>query len=223
LAHIYGAYFGVDAAQSAGVLPLRLKTDNIDFICAAGHKGLYGTMGTGLLITCYGEKLRTFCEGGTGSLSGQLEQPDHLPDRFESGTLNVPGIVALNAGLNFVRRKTPGAIHRGEMQLVKRLYKRLLETPHVNLYTPEPREEFAAPVLSFNIEDTPSEELGAWLAERGIAVRCGLQCAPQAHRSFGTLDTGTVRVAPSAFSSVRDMDALTILVTEFVNRHEFRK
>lgn len=201
LAHAYDILFAVDAAQSAGVLPLRLRTDGIDFICAAGHKGLFGPMGTGFLITEKGDRLRPFCEGGTGSLSVSLTQPETLPDRFESGTQNVPGICGLSAGLDFVLQKTPEAIHRAEIGVLTGIYDGLSSIPGVRLYTARPDARHFAPVLSFNLDGLASEETGAALAERGIAVRCGLHCAPQAHKAFGTLETGTVRVSPSVFTT----------------------
>ena len=218
LAHAYGALFAVDAAQSAGVLPLRLRGDNLDFICAAGHKGLYGPMGTGLLITEKGNLLRPFCEGGTGSLSLLLTQPDTMPDRFESGTQNVPGIAGLSRGLDFVMRKTPEAIHRVEMQRMERLYARLRRVPGVRLYLPAPEPLHTVPVLSFNVRDMPSEDVGASLAQMGIAVRCGLHCAPQAHRAFGTQETGTVRVSPSVFTTPGEIDTFASAVEMVARR-----
>ena len=103
LAHVYGAEICVDAAQSGGVVPIRAAEDNIDYLCCAGHKGLYGPMGTGLLITGRGEKLKSLIQGGTGTLALQLEQPRDMPEYLESGTQNVPGILALGAGIDFVR------------------------------------------------------------------------------------------------------------------------
>ena len=216
LAHAYGILFAVDAAQSAGVLPLRMREDHLDFICIAGHKGLYGPMGTGMLITDKGHLLKPFCEGGTGSLSQQLIQPEMMPDRFESGTLNVPGIAGLSRGLDFVLQKTPERIHRAEMQWINVLHVRLQHITGVKLYVSTPDDLYSAPVLSFNIGDVPSEEAGAALAREGIAVRCGLHCAPMAHRTFGTEETGTVRISPSVFSTKNELDKLVMAVERIV-------
>lgn len=216
LAHAYGVLFAVDAAQSAGVLPLHLREDGIDFICAAGHKGLFGPMGTGLLITEKGNLLRPFCEGGTGSLSASLQQPDTLPDRFESGTQNVPGICGLSAGLDFVLKKTPEAIHRYEMERMGQIYRGLSSLPKIRLYMPYPALEAFAPVLSFNLEGHDSEAVGAALARQGVAVRCGLHCAPQAHGTWGTFETGTVRISPSVFTTSQQVDQFLMTMKKIV-------
>lgn len=213
LAHAYGLYMMIDAAQSAGVLPLDMK-DGYDIVCAAGHKGLYGPMGTGLMLLSEKADIPPLITGGTGSGSASLIQPQELPDRFESGTLNLPGIAGLEAGISFVSAKGRENILRHEMSLVRRAYKGLSANKKVRLYTPEPDESFFAPVLSFNIEGVDSETAAAQLARRGIAVRAGLHCCPAAHRALGTLDTGAVRISPSAFTAARDIDRVIQTVRE---------
>lgn len=200
----HGLYFVVDCAQSAGVLPVDLQAFHADCLCMPGHKGLYGPMGTGILICSCPEKLRTIIEGGTGSLSKSLIQPDLMPDRFESGTVNVPGIIGLKAGVEFVRSTGIHTIHAHEMKIAQRIYRGLAETDGVRLYAPEPRDGVIAPVLSFNLRRLGSEQTAALLNEDGIAVRAGLHCAPEAHRTFRTLDSGTVRISPGAFNSEQD-------------------
>lgn len=207
LAHAHGAEMTVDAAQSAGVVGYDLRRSSIDFLCCAGHKGLYGPMGTGLLIARDGV-LQPFVRGGTGSLSALPEQPESYPDRLESGTPNVPGMLGLEAGIRFVQEKGVERIARYETGLVRRLYARMAEMPHVQLYTPLPEEGKSFPVLSFNVGDLPSEETARRLDRAGVAVRAGLHCAPLAHRWMGTMETGTVRVSVSVFNRPQEMDAL---------------
>ena len=209
LAHQYGAKVCVDAAQGAGLVPISLEESGIDYLCCAGHKGLYGPMGTGLLLVREPERLLgTLVEGGTGTQSRSFQMPQEAPERYESGTVNVPGILGLGAGLEFVRRRGVERICQEELQKLRYLHGRLSRLGKVTLYTPPPEERFSAPVLSFNLEGVPSERVGEFLAQGGIAVRCGLHCAPLAHEKLGTLETGTVRVSPSAFTRKEDLDAL---------------
>lgn len=212
LAHQYGILVAVDAAQTAGIIPIDLMENNIDFLCVAGHKGLYGPMGTGVLIYNTDTELDTIIEGGTGTSSFSLEQPLELPERFESGTQNLPGIAGLKAGVDYVTAHKQENIAKHEIALVQRLYDRLSQIKGVKLYTQRPTAEYFAPVLSFNISDMDSEEAAAALNRRKIAVRAGLHCAPSAHSAFGTTDGGTVRVSPSAFTTYSDIDNLVFAV-----------
>ena len=196
----------IDAAQSAGVLPLSMEETGCDFLCAAGHKGLYGPMGTGLLLARNGEKLQTILEGGTGTDSRRQTQPELMPERLESGTLNVPGISGLRAGMRWVRQQR-GLLDR-EMGLCQAAWDGLHRMEGVRLYTPRPETSWTAPVVSFNVGDLPSEQVGARLAEQGILVRAGLHCAPWAHEKMGTLEQGCVRISVSAFTRREDMAAL---------------
>lgn len=204
LAHVYGAEICVDCAQSGGVIPLDVTAGGIDYLCCAGHKGLYGTMGTGMLITKQGEKLRSLIQGGTGTLALQLEQPRDMPEYLESGTQNVPGILALGAGIDFVRAHGEDNLRQREMRHVRRVYDAFSRMQHVELYTPAPDMQYFAPVLGFNVRGMQSEAVGEVLAKRDIAVRCGFHCAPFAHRKMGTADDvhgGAVRVSPGAFTT----------------------
>ena len=213
LAHQYGIRIMVDAAQTAGIFPVDLQNDRIDFLCMAGHKGLYGTMGTGVLITSCGDKLGTIIEGGTGTSSQSQEQPSYMPEKFESGTPNVPGIIALKSGVEFVMNRHPENIANHEMKLILRLYDRLSENKNVKLYTPRPSLQYFAPVLSFNIKNTESEAVADYLNKNGqIAVRAGLHCAPLAHESVGTSDIGAVRISPSIFNNSYEIDRLSNLI-----------
>lgn len=209
LCHQYGAKICVDAAQSAGVVPINIMDSGIDYLCCAGHKGLYGPMGVGLLVLRDpGDRLGTLIEGGTGTQSKSLMQPEDPPERYEAGTINVPGIIGLSAGVDFVSGRGPENIYREEMGKAAYLHRALSKIKGVRLYTPEPRAPWYVPVLSFNVRDMPSEEVGARLAKRNIAVRCGLHCAPCAHRKLGTEENGTVRASVSVFTTRQELDAL---------------
>lgn len=207
LAHERGLLLCVDAAQTAGVLPLDMEQDGIDFLCVAAHKGLYAPMGTGLLL-CRHTGLLPLVRGGTGSRSLYPEQPEELPDRLESGTPNVPGICGILAGLRFVRQRGRNAIYHHEITLLQQAYDRLQGVPGVRLYTPRPTVGNSAPVLSVNVTGYTSEQLAGKLDENRVAVRAGLHCAPLAHKRFGTLPDGTARLAPSAFSTPQEVDAI---------------
>lgn len=218
LAHQYGARMAVDCAQSAGLLPIDLSGSGIDYLCVAGHKGLYGPMGTGMLITPHGEELRTLVEGGTGTESLLENQPAGMPERMESGTQNMPGVAGLRAGIGFVRRIGRERIFEKETAWVRNLYRRLSRLDGILLYTPEPDPKYFAPVLSFNVKGLPSEETGRMLSRAGIAVRAGLHCAPEAHRFLGTLECGTVRVCPSAFTRFEDAEILTDVLKNLIRK-----
>lgn len=201
-----GICFIVDAAQGAGVLPLNLKRDNINIICAAGHKGLYGPMGTGLLITDGKYRLKTLIEGGTGSASREIEQPEFLPDRFESGTINTPGAIALGAGVDYVRQKGVDVILNHEWTLCKYAHEALKKQPDIELYPSDYTKDYA-PLFSFNIKGKGSEETALTLSNLGFCLRGGLHCAFLAHTKLGTLETGTVRFAPSIFTTKNEVTA----------------
>lgn len=197
--------FIIDASQSAGVLPLDMARLGAAFIAMPGHKGLYGPQGTGVLLCGEGTAVHTLLEGGTGSLSIQQEMPDFLPDRLEAGTHNVPGIAGLLAGVRYVRRRGLDAICDRERRLALLAAEGLRATvPGVRVFAqPGLREQ--AGVLSIVPEKKDVESVGDALAERGIAVRTGLHCAPLAHRSAGTLDTGTVRLSFSDFNTPEEV------------------
>lgn len=208
----FGISFCVDAAQLAGVCDINMKECNIDYLCIAAHKGLYAPMGTGILIT-KDNRLDTIIEGGTGTASIMLNQPNDLPEMLESGTINVPGIIGLGAGIDFVKSKGFDKIYNHEMGLVKRLYKQLKSTPGVKLYTPEPDDNYA-PVLSFNINGLNSVDSASKLNSLGFATRAGLHCAPFAHKRIGTIESGTVRICPSVFTSGQDIDKFAAAVRQ---------
>lgn len=207
LAHQHHLLFAVDAAQGAGHIPVDMKSMGIDYLFVAGHKGLYGPTGVGILAI--GENTPPvplpLWEGGTGSLSSQLEQPDFLPDRLESGTVNTVGILGLDAGLGFINRIGCEKIWRKEISHTAYVYDQLSCLNRVYLYTRRPRYGFSAPVLSFNLEGLGSEEVTQMLNEAGFALRGGLHCAPLAHSCKGTKKSGTIRFSPSWFNSEEDI------------------
>ncbi|HAB01249.1 MAG TPA: aminotransferase class V-fold PLP-dependent enzyme [Ruminococcaceae bacterium] len=198
----------VDAAQSAGVVPIDVQRDHIDFLCVASHKGLYAPMGTGLLITDKADRLNTVFEGGTGSGSLELSQPEVLPDKLESGTVNVVGIAGILYGIETVEKVGIDNIAAHEFQVVRRIYRNLRENRRVKLYTACPNENTHVPVLSLNVEGMDSNETVQKLSDLGFALRGGLHCAPLAHISKGTEKIGTARLCPSMFTTLREADAL---------------
>lgn len=206
LAHDNGIIFVVDAAQSAGVLDIDAKRDNIDILCAPGHKGLYAPMGTGFITLGENIKLDTIIEGGTGSESMNLAQPDNMPERLESGTLNNVGISGLLAGTRFVNAKGISNIYKHENRLMQYVYKELSKNQNVTLYTPSFNDFLLAPILSFNYKDYPSEKTASLLAENNIATRAGFHCSKLAHTAFGTQNRGTVRISPSVFTKYSECE-----------------
>lgn len=202
-----GVLFAVDAAQTAGVLPINMREMNIDYLCIAPHKGLYAPMGVGVLI-CEQPIENTLIEGGTGTNSAETVQPDFLPERLESGTINVPEIMGISAGIDYVNRLGTDRLYTHELGLTAMLWTELSKMPHIKLYTNKPEPYAFAPVISFNVKGRKSAETAAYLNERGIAVRGGLHCAPLAHRQIGTLESGTVRASASAFNTPYDIAAL---------------
>ena len=187
LCKAYGVPFIIDAAQSAGVLDVSLDRLQADFIAMPGHKGLLGPMGTGILL-CAREG-SPLMAGGTGSESENQQMPDYLPDRLEPGTANVPGIAGLEAGIRKVQQLGREQIHRRECSAAKQCI-RMLERKGYTVFSGEDQTG----VVSF-LPKGDCETFAQALAQRNIAVRAGLHCAPLAHESAGTLETGTVRLS----------------------------
>lgn len=196
----------LDASQAAGCTPLSLRELGADYMAFPGHKGLYGPQGTGVLL-CGGAEnaLIPVLTGGTGSESLKQEMPQFLPDRGEAGTHNVAGVAGLLEGVRYVRRTGVERIARHEQMLLGRLERGLSNMKGVNYFTSEHGNQMG--VLSFLCDGLDSQDLAQALGRREIAVRGGLHCAPLAHRSGGTLDTGTVRVSFSAFNTPGEVDA----------------
>jgi len=182
-----GIPFIIDGAQAAGTLPVSLERLGADFIAMPGHKGLLGPQGTGLLLCREGGEPLLY--GGTGSFSREQAMPPELPDRLEAGTLNVPGYAGLAEGMRYLNQVGVDTVFRREHRLLLRCIHGLQQAG-MRVYT----GEHQATTVSF-LPDMDCEETAEYLAREGIAVRAGLHCAPYAHESAGTLETGTVRVS----------------------------
>ena len=192
-----GGYLLVDAAQTAGMLPIDFRALNADMLVFSGHKGLQGLQGTGGLII--GERintLRPWREGGTGFNSLAEEQPREWPEAFESGTPNVPGILSLGEGVGYISDLGLSTIQALEMERFSQLWEGLCRLEEVTLYGPPPEKERVS-ILSFNVKGWEPEDVGNVLNHNhGIQVRTGLHCAPLAHRTLGTVPMGTIRLSP---------------------------
>ena len=200
ICHKHGILFCVDAAQTAGAIPIDVEQQQIDLLAFTGHKALFGPQGTGGLII--GEevdekKLVPIKRGGTGSRSEMEEQPDFLPDLCESGTPNTVGLAGLLAGLEFVLEQGVEMIRNHEKELTRKLLEGLRTIPGVIVYGPGDAQKQAGTV-SFNIQGMSPSEVGMRLDEQfGILCRVGLHCSPSSHRTIGTFPEGTVRLSMS--------------------------
>jgi cysteine desulfurase family protein len=202
-----GIPFMVDAAQSAGVLPIDVQLDCIDLLAFPGHKGLYGPMGTGgLYISSTLKKMEPLILGGTGSLSHSMEQPDFMPDMYESGTPNLPGIAGLNGGLKYVLEMGIDVIRAHEVQLINRMEAALGSTWNIQLYGPSGGERKGG-ILLLNIKGAEASEVAQLLDEQSeIYVRPGMHCAPLAHETIGTSKTGAIRLSVGSYNTLDEMD-----------------
>ena len=210
-----GLRFILDGAQAAGVFEIDMKRDLIDILCVPCHKGLLGPMGTGAMLLGENIKPDTNIEGGTGSFSMQKSQPDILPDKFESGTANLPGIAGVYEGINFIKCfGGERAVHNKEMYLADILKADLSVIKNVELYE-NMQGERKSPLVSFGIKNTHSEEVSAYLDKHGIAVRAGYHCSYLAHSNYNTEEYGVVRVTPGIFNIKKDIKTLSFLLNRF--------
>lgn len=203
----HGILFCVDAAQSAGIEEINCDKMGIDFLCIAAHKGLYAPMGIGILIANAPIE-KTIIEGGTGTDSVNFLQPEMLPERFESGTVNLPGVMGVSAGIDFINKTGRDRIRQRENSLIRYIFKGLNQNKNALIYTPFFDENLYVPVLSFNLKNKGSLETAKLLNDRGIAVRAGLHCAPTAHKKIGTENIGTVRISPSFYNNISEAEYL---------------
>lgn len=216
LCHDAGVPLIVDAAQSAGVLDVDMAKLHAAFIAMPGHKGLLGPQGTGLLLC--GRDGAPLLYGGTGSSSREQTMPETLPDRHEAGTHNVPGIAGLAAGLEFVAPRR-ARIEALEQDRLRQLITGLRRIDDLELfYAPEARSQCG--VLSLRSRSVDCETLAAKLSDRGVAVRGGLHCAPLAHESGGTMETGTVRLSLSPFLSPREIDGAIAILRDICTKKD---
>lgn len=201
-----GVLLLVDAAQTAGVLAIDVEAMDIDLLAFTGHKGLLGPQGTGGLYIKKGIQLDPLKEGGTGGESILETQPDTLPDKYEAGTLNTPGLAGLRAGIQFILSQGVPKIRKREMELTAYLLDRLKTVDAINIYGPKNPEKQVG-VVSVNIADHQPEDIAYVLdTVYGIMVRAGLHCAPCAHKTIGTIDRGTLRISLGYFNTEAEMD-----------------
>jgi selenocysteine lyase/cysteine desulfurase len=206
--------FIVDAAQSAGALPLDARAMHIDALCVTGHKALLGPTGTGALLLSprLAERLPPLLHGGTGSVSEQERMPDFLPDRLEAGTPNTHGLAGLLAGVRYVARRTVAEIEAHDRALRERLLGCLRAIPGLRLLGDASGP--ATSTVSFT-GPLPAGDFARLLSERyGVAVRAGLHCAARAHRTLGTFPTGAVRLSPGLFTPPDAIDEVCAAVAE---------
>lgn len=221
LAHKAGALLLVDAAQTGGAMPLDMQASGIDLLAFTGHKGLLGPTGTGGLILGEAVDLRALeplVRGGTGSYSEADVQPEHLPDKYESGTLNAVGIAGLGAGVRYVLKRGVENIRAHEVTLTGALREGLSAIPGITLYGP-PEAVRSVAVVSFTAAGWRVSDLGLRLDEEfGILCRVGLHCCPAAHRTIGTYPAGTVRFAPGPFTTIQEIDVAVAAVARLVRK-----
>ena len=221
IARKYDILFLVDTAQTAGCYSLDIKKDNIDLLAFTGHKALFGPPGTGGLVI--GErmdikKLNPLKVGGTGSWSESEEQPDFLPDIYESGTPNTVGLSGLNEGVRFILKEGVDKIRQHELELTQKLIEGLKEIPGVIVYGEDQVKNRVA-VISFNIKDQlPSEVVLRLDEEYNIMSRVGLHCAPAAHKTIGTFPIGTIRFSMSWFNTFEEVDQTILAVRNIARR-----
>lgn len=201
LAYEHNLLFLVDAAQSAGALPIDLKELPVDMMAFAGHKSLLGPQGTGFLYVREGLDLIPLKDGGTGTESKNTKQPHSFPEGYEAGTVNSPGIVGLGESVKYVQSIGVNAIRQWEEYITDILYSELRNMKHITLYGPENAEEKTA-IITLNVKGMECEEVAFILnKDHQIAARSGFHCAPYAHKVIGTYSTGAVRLSPGAFTT----------------------
>ncbi|EKS4345463.1 aminotransferase class V-fold PLP-dependent enzyme [Clostridium botulinum] len=215
-----GIYFIIDSAQTAGVLPLDFQDLNCNALAFTGHKALLGPQGIGGFII--DDKLNNiatnFIEGGTGSLSESTLQPDFLPDKFESGTMNTPGIAGLLAGIEYINEEGLNTIKEREEYLSREFINGLLNINSIKVYGPLDASLRTA-TISINSSKIDNSELGFLLdSEFGIMVRTGLHCAPLAHKTIGSFPQGTLRFSFGAFNDIKDINYALYALNSILSR-----
>lgn len=203
-----GIYFIIDAAQTAGVLPLDFYKLNCNALAFTGHKSLLGPQGIGgfLIDDTLNDKCCTFIEGGTGSLSSSIIQPDFLPDKFESGTLNGPGVAGLLEGINYINKEGLDSIRQHEEYLCEKFINGLLNINSIEVYGSRDTTKRTS-AISVNSTKIDNSELGFILdTEYGITTRTGLHCAPLAHETIGTYPSGSLRFGIGPFNDIKDIN-----------------
>ena len=200
IAHAHDLLYILDAAQSAGNIPIDMAAMDIDVLCFTGHKGLYGPQGTGGLCVMPGVQIRPFKVGGTGVQTYLKKQPEDMPVRLEAGTMNAHGLAGLSAAVDFINEAGVEDIHRHEMELMQLFYREVKEIDGVTVYGDFSGDRGA--IVSINIRDYDSSEVSDCLMQDyEIATRPGAHCAPLMHEALGTTDQGAVRFSFSWFNT----------------------
>ncbi len=221
IAHSHGAVFVADASQTAGCVPIDAAAERVDVLCFTGHKSLLGPQGTGGFYVGkgIGERIAPIMRGGTGSASESEEQPDFLPDRFESGTPNTIGLAGLAAGVRFVLDEGVGRIREREIRLTRQFLDGMQAAPEAVVYGPPDARRRTA-VVSFNIRGISPSELAFDLDEGfGVLCRPGLHCAPAAHRTIGTFPQGAVRFSFGFYTTEEEVQAGLEAVAQVAAAH----
>ena len=207
-------FFIIDTAQSAGTVPIDFYDIGANALAFTGHKSLFGPQGIGGFII--DDKLNEICtpllEGGTGSLSHEIHQPNFMPDKFECGTLNIPGIVGLSNGIEFINNVGIENIKNKNKKLYKKLIKSISSMERYKVYG-DISGENSTTSISFNLDGVETSELSFYLESNGISNRSGLHCAPMCHKTIGTFPEGTVRLSISYFNTDKEID-YTISILE---------
>lgn len=208
--------FIVDACQTVGATPIHVEKNGIDVLCFSCHKSLYGIQGVGAVYMRDGIDPAPLRFGGTGSKSESIEQPAVLPDKYESGTPNTPGIASLLGGLSFIEETGLENVAQKEQKMRARIVSGLLGIDGVKVYGILDSADDTIPVVSFNVNNKLPSEVGYILNREHIYARVGLHCSPVAHQTIGTFPQGTVRVAPGFFTSEEDIEVFLKVVKDIV-------
>ena len=208
----------VDAAQTVGRIAIQAD-DAPMFVACSAHKALFGMPGLGILTLPENSELQPSREGGTGTSSESIVHPQQLPERLEAGTPNVPAIVSLKYGLDFIEKEGMDAIHEKEMRLMNQFYSQLNDDPRFEFYS-KPESGPHVAVAALNVKGVPAEEAAAILDQSfGIAVRAGLHCAAVLHQQLGTLPGGCVRISPGFFNSEDDIDQTAKALKQIADKY----
>lgn len=213
-----GVFFIVDAAQTAGLFPIDMMDMNIDGLAFTGHKGLLGPQGIGglLLSEQLAASIRPIIEGGTGSRSDSLIMPEYMPDMLEPGTMNIPGVIGLSAALDYIKELGLDFIRSRELELAGLFMEKLKGLEGIRLVGPG-ADEARCPIVSLDFTEKDNAEISFQLdSEYGIMTRCGMHCAPMAHRTLGTFPQGTVRFAFGHKNTEKEIEIAVKAIKELI-------
>lgn len=210
-----GILFIVDAAQAAGSIPLDLK--HVDAIICSGHKGLLGPQGIGFVWFSPTVDPSPMIFGGTGSESVSQKMPDYWPDRFEAGTPNTPGVAGLTASIQWLTKKGVSAVRKKELGLIEMISKRFSSNQAIITYPPfDPA--MRASLVCFNVDGRDPSDVADLLDQNGIAVRAGLHCAPEGHKTMGTFPAGAIRVSPGPFTTKKEIKTFFAALDKIIGK-----